>query len=78
LDTGAIILTLAGLSFIGLGAKSPTPELGLLVNEGRQFILTQWWLATYPGLAICSLVVSINLFGDFLRDFFDPKVRGTL
>lgn len=78
LDTGAIILTLAGLSFIGLGANPPTPELGLLVNEGRRFILSQWWLATYPGLVICFLVIGANLFGDFLRDFLDPKVRSTL
>jgi len=78
LDVGAIILTLAGLSFIGLGAQSPTPELGLLVNEGRRFILTQWWLAAYPGLIICLLVVSTNLSGDFLNDFLNPKVHGTL
>jgi peptide/nickel transport system permease protein len=76
LDAGYVILTTAGLSFIGLGPQPPTSELGFMVNEGRQYILSQWWWATFPGLFICILVVGFNLFGDFLRDLLDPKLRG--
>ena len=77
LDAGYVVLTTAGLSFIGLGAQPPTPEWGYLVSEGHTHILTQWWWSTFPGLAICLLVVGFNLLGDFLRDLLDPRLRGT-
>lgn len=76
LDAGYVILTLAGLSFIGLGAKPPTSELGYMVSEGSAHILSSWWWATFPGLVICLIVVSANLFGDFLKDLLDPRIKG--
>ena len=76
LDAGYVVLTTAGLSFVGLGAQPPTPEWGAMVSEGRKYILTQWWSPTFPGLAICALVVGFNLLGDFLRDLLDPHLRG--
>jgi peptide/nickel transport system permease protein len=75
LDAGFVVLTTAGLSFVGLGAQPPTPEWGFMVNEGRSSILSQWWWPTFPGLAICLLVVGFNLVGDFLRDLLDPRMR---
>jgi peptide/nickel transport system permease protein len=76
LDAGYIVLTFAGLSFIGLGVQPPTPEWGALVSEGSSHLLTQWWWATFPGLAICLLVVGFNLVGDYLRDLLDPRFQG--
>ncbi len=61
---------------IGLGAQPPTPEWGFMVSEGHDQILTHWWWSTFPGLAICLLVVGFNLFGDFVRDLLDPRLRG--
>lgn len=77
LDAGYVVLTVAGLSFIGLGAQPPSHEWGFMVSEGSDHILTQWWWSTFPGLAICILVVGFNLVGDFLRDLLDPRLRGT-
>jgi peptide/nickel transport system permease protein len=74
-DLGAVILEAAGLSFIGLGAQPPTAEWGLMVSEGRKFILDQWWIATFPGLAIFVLVLAANLMGDGLRDVLDPRAK---
>ena len=74
LDAGAIILTTAGLSFIGLGAQPPTPEWGSLISEGSGYILTSWWWPTFPGLVLCLFVVGLNLLGDFLRDIQDPRL----
>lgn len=76
LDMGSIILTVAGLSFIGFGAQPPTPEWGVMVSEGRTFLQTQWWIATAPALAILILVMGFNLFGDGIRDVLDPRIRG--
>jgi len=76
LDAGYVVLTVAGLSFIGLGAQPPSHEWGFMVSEGADHILTQWWWSTFPGLAICVLVVGFNLVGDFLRDLFDPRLHG--
>jgi len=73
LDVGAVILTLAGLSFIGFGAQPPTPEWGVMVSDGRSFLQTQWWVPTLPALAILSLVLACNLAGDGLRDLLDPR-----
>jgi len=75
LDVGNIILTTAGLSFIGFGAQPPTPEWGLMVSEGRRFLMDQWWIATFPAMAILVLVLGFNLVGDGVRDLLDPRLR---
>jgi len=75
LDIGGIILTAAGLAFIGFGAQPPTPEWGLLVSEGRSFLMDQWWIATFPAVAILLLVLGFNLLGDGVRDVLDPRLR---
>jgi peptide/nickel transport system permease protein len=75
LDIGNIILITAGLSFIGFGAQPPTPEWGLMVSEGRRFLMEQWWIATFPAIAILSLVLGFNLVGDGVRDLLDPRLR---
>lgn len=75
LDVGGIILTSAGLSFVGFGAQPPTPEWGLMVSEGRRFLMDQWWVATFPALAILLLVLGFNLLGDGIRDILDPRLR---
>ena len=72
-DIGGMMLELAGLSFLGFGAKAPTPDWGLLLNEGRQFIPNAPWMMFYPGLAIFVVVVVFNLLGDALRDVLDPR-----
>ncbi len=72
-DLGAVILAMGGLAFIGLGTQPPAPDWGLMVSEGRTFILKQWWLSAYPGLAIFIIVLAFNLLGDTLRDIFDPR-----
>jgi peptide/nickel transport system permease protein len=74
-DIGAVILEVAALSFIGLGAKPPTPEWGLMVSEGREYILSEWWLSTFAGIAIFGLVLAFNLVGDALRDVLDPRSK---
>ena len=73
LDMAGIILTAAGLGFLGLGAQPPTPEWGSMVSSGRDVILDQWWVATIPGIAIFIVSLGFNLLGDGLRDVFDPK-----
>jgi len=73
LDFGGVILTAAALSFLGLGAQDPTPEWGLMVNEGRSFFQTYWWVVTFPGAAILFSAVAFNLLGDGLRDRLDPR-----
>lgn len=75
LDMGTIILTAAGLSFLGLGAQPPMPEWGLMVADGRQFLVDQWWVSTLPGLAILVVVMGFNLLGDGIRDVLDPRQR---
>ena len=72
-DIGAMMMEIAGLSFLGFGAQPPTPEWGLMLNEGRQFIQTAPWLMVYPGVAILVVVAIFNLWGDSLRDVMDPK-----
>lgn len=72
-DLGTVILAMGGLAFIGLGTQPPAPDWGLMVSEGRTFILKQWWLSAYPGLAIFIIVLAFNLLGDTLRDIFDPR-----
>lgn len=76
LQVGNAILVGAGLSFLGLGAQPPASEWGLMSAEGRQFLQRAWWISTFPGLAILSVVIAFNLVGDGLRSGFDPKARG--
>ncbi|MAC80458.1 MAG: D-ala-D-ala transporter subunit [Rhodobacteraceae bacterium] len=73
LDMAGIILTAAGLGFLGLGAQPPSPEWGAMISEGRKYILDYWWVATIPGLAIFAISLAFNLLGDGLRDVLDPK-----
>ena len=73
LDMAGIILTAAGLGFLGLGAQPPAAEWGAMVSSGRDVILDQWWVATIPGIAIFIVSLGFNLLGDGLRDVFDPK-----
>ena len=76
LNLGWAILNAAGLSFIGLGVKPPTPEWGIMVAEGARFISTgKWWLVAFPGLALMMTVLCFNLLGDGLRDILDPRMR---
>jgi peptide/nickel transport system permease protein len=77
-DMGGAILAAAGLSFIGFGARPPTPEWGVMISEGSKFFSTQPWLSFFPGLAILFTVAAFNLIGDGLRDAFDPRLRGNL
>ena len=73
LDMAGIILTAAGLGFLGLGAQPPLPEWGAMISTGREFLLDQWWVATIPGLAILVVSMGFNLLGDGLRDVLDPR-----
>jgi peptide/nickel transport system permease protein len=75
IDIGTVILAAGSLAFLGLGASPPTPDWGLMVAEGRTYILDQWWLSGFPGLAIFVVVLAFNLVGDLLLDLLDP--RGT-
>ncbi len=75
LRMGAIILAEASLSFLGLGIQPPTPAWGSMVSEGRDYISTAWWVSTVPGIAILILVLSINVFGEGLRDILDPRLK---
>lgn len=74
LDIGNAIITFAGLSFLGLGVVPPTAEWGSMVGEGRELV-EQWWVATFPGFAILSIVLGFNFLGDGVRDWLDPKAR---
>ena len=74
LDMAGIILTAAGLGFLGLGAQPPTPEWGAMISVGRDNILEQWWVPTVPGIAIFIVSLGFNLLGDGLRDVLDPKM----
>ena len=74
-DMGATILIVAGLSFIGFGAQPPTPEWGVMISDGRNYITTQWWLTGVPAAGILLLVAAFNLVGDGLRDILDPRLR---
>ncbi len=75
MDMGYAILTAASLSFIGVGAKPPTVEWGLMITSARAYFLDYWWTVTFPGLAIFVSVLAFNLVGDGLRDILDPKIR---
>ncbi len=75
LNIGVVIIAEASLSFLGAGIPPPTPTWGLMVSEGRGRISDAWWVSLIPGLAITLLVLSVNLFGDWLRDRLDPRLR---
>ena len=75
LGVGAAILWAAALSFLGLGSQPPTPEWGRMLSEGRQYLRDQWWISTFPGLAIMITVLASNLLGDGLRDTLDPRLK---
>jgi len=75
LQVGAVILMESSLSFIGAGIPRPNPSWGVMVAGGRDNVLTAWWLSMFPGIAILVVVMALNLFGDWLRDFLDPKLR---
>ncbi len=75
LDMAGIILTAAGLGFLGLGAQPPLPEWGAMISSGRKFMLDQWWVAAMPGVAIFFVSLGFNLLGDGLRDVLDPKAE---
>lgn len=73
IEFGLMILFEAGLSFLGLGIQPPEPSWGSIMSVGRNYIANAWWIATLPGACLFTLVLSINMFGDFLRDRFDPR-----
>jgi len=75
MDMGGVILTVASLSFLGLGAKPPLPEWGLMISTGRNFFPDKWWYCIFPGLAIFITVLCFNLLGDAIREILDPKTR---
>jgi len=74
-DMGYIILAIAGLGFLGLGTQPPTADWGVMVSDGREFFLKQWWISTFSGGAIFITVLAFNLVGDGIREALDPKIR---
>jgi peptide/nickel transport system permease protein len=72
-QVGWAVLSAAALSFVGRGAQPPSPEWGAMLSRGRDYLHDQWWIATFPGLAIVLMVLGFNLFGDGLRDILDPR-----
>ncbi len=75
MDTGGVLLTAAGLSYIGFGASAGVAEWGLMISKGQEFLLSAPWMALYPGLAILLTALAFNLVGDGIRDILDPKLR---
>jgi peptide/nickel transport system permease protein len=75
LNVGYVILLESALSFLGAGLPRPTPAWGVMVADGRELIITAWWVSMFPGLAIMLTVLALNLLGDWLRDYLDPKLR---
>jgi peptide/nickel transport system permease protein len=75
LQVGWVIIVEASLSFLGAGIPPPTPAWGYMVADGREYVTTAWWVSFFPGIAILLTVLSFNLFGDWLRDTLDPKLR---
>jgi peptide/nickel transport system permease protein len=78
LDVGYAILATSSLSFLGLGAQPPSPEWGAIIADGRSYIQTAWWWSTFAGLALALTVLGFNLLGDGLRDWIDPRLRGSI
>ena len=77
LDVGYAILATSALSFLGLGAQPPSPEWGALIADGRSYIQTAWWWTVFPGVVLALTVLGFNLLGDGLRDWIDPRLRGS-
>jgi peptide/nickel transport system permease protein len=75
LHLGQMILAESSLSFIGLGIQPPTPSWGAMINQGRQYITSAWWLIAFPGLAITTTVLALGMLGDAVRDVVDPQLR---
>lgn len=75
LQVGYVILLESSLSFLGVGIPRPTPAWGVMVADGRELIVTAWWVSMFPGVAIMLTVLALNLFGDWLRDHLDPKLK---
>lgn len=77
LQIGRVVQMEASLSFLGIGLPPPTPAWGLMIADGRNTLTTAWWVSTMPGIALCLVIVSANLLGDWLRDYLDPTLRHT-
>ena len=75
LTVASVMLLEASLSFLGLGVQPPTPTWGGMISEGREYMLEEWWLPTFSGLAIFLSVLGINLMGQSLRDIYDPRLK---
>ncbi|TLX99179.1 MAG: ABC transporter permease subunit, partial [Thaumarchaeota archaeon] len=75
LDMGVAVLAEAGLSFLGLGVRPPTADLGVLIFDSRNFLTTAWWYPAFPGLFLILLVLSFNLIGDRINTYLDPRLR---
>jgi peptide/nickel transport system permease protein len=75
LEFGLMVLFEAGLSFLGLGVQPPTASWGSMLSTGRNYLANAWWIATFPGMCLFTLVLSINMIGDALRDRFDPRLH---
>ena len=75
LELAFMIIYESALSFLGLGVQPPTPTWGWMLADGRNYVATAWWLATFPGLAIMLTVLAVNLLGDWLRDTLDPRLK---
>lgn len=78
LEMGLMIIFEAALSFLGLGVQPPTPSWGSMLADGRNYVVTAWWLGVFPGLAITITVLAVNLLGDWARDMLDPRMRTSL
>ena len=76
LELARVIIMESALSFLGLGVQPPAASWGRMLADGRSYMATAWWLATFPGLAIVVLVLGVNLLGDWLRDHLDPRLLG--
>jgi peptide/nickel transport system permease protein len=77
LGVGSAILIESGLSYLGLGVQPPTASWGNMLMEGKEHLTDAWWLVTFPGLAVFLTVMGYNLLGEGLRDFLDPRLKGT-
>lgn len=75
LELARVIILESALSFLGLGVQPPSPSWGRMLAEGREYLASAWWITTIPGIAILLTVLSVNLVGDWLRDYFDPRMR---
>jgi ABC-type dipeptide/oligopeptide/nickel transport system permease subunit len=75
-EIGRLIVLESTLSFLGLGVPPPTPSWGMALADGKEYLINGWWLATFPGLAIMMIVLSMNVLGDGARDLLEPRLRG--